>query len=147
MKIRDVVEEGRGAITVKAGEKVREALRVLIERKINSMPVLDDEGKVVGMLSERDVLRVVDESPASLDTRLVRDVMSKDVLVCVMEDDLDYVMNVMSRNNIRHMPIMSGQTLTGIVTIRDVLRGLMHVVEAENRYLKDYIEGNYEGYK
>ncbi len=147
MKIKDVVEEGRGAITVKAGEKVREALRVLIERKINSMPVLDDEGKVVGMLSERDVLRVVDESPASLDTRLVRDVMSKDVLVCVMEDDLDYVMNVMSRNNIRHMPIMSGQTLTGIVTIRDVLRGLMHVVEAENRYLKDYIEGNYEGYK
>ncbi len=147
MKIRDVVEEGRGAITVKAGEKVREALRILIERKINSMPVLDDQGRVVGMLSERDVLRVVDAAPGSLDRILVREAMSKDVLVCVMEDDLDYVMNVMSKNNIRHMPIMSGQTLTGIVTIRDVLRGLMHVVEAENRYLKDYIEGNYEGYK
>ncbi len=147
MKIRDVVEEGRGAITVNSGEKIQEALRILIEKKINSMPVLNDEGRVVGMLSERDVLRVVDAAPASLDRILVREAMSKDVLFCVMEDDLDYVMNVMSKNNIRHMPIMSGQTLTGIVTIRDVLKGLMHVVEAENRYLKDYIEGNYEGYK
>jgi CBS domain-containing protein len=72
--------------------------------------------------------------------------MTKDVLVCVMDDDLDYIMNIMSKNNIRHMPIMSGQTLTGIVTIRDVIRGLMHIVESENRYLKDYIEGKYEGY-
>ena len=147
MKIRDVVEEGRGAITVRAGEKLWDAMEILLSRKINSMPVLNDEGRVVGMLSERDVLKVVDAAPASLGRILVREAMSKDVLVCVADDDLDYVMNVMSRNHIRHMPIMSGETLTGIVTIRDVLRGLMHVVEAENRYLKDYIEGKYEGYK
>lgn len=146
MKIKDVVEEGRGAITVNAGEKIREALRIMVERRINSMPVMNDEGKVVGMLSERDILKVVDSAPASLDRILVREAMSKDVLFCVPGDDLDYVMNVMTKNHIRHMPIMSGQTLSGIVTIRDVLKGLMHVVEAENRYLKEYIEGN-EGYK
>lgn len=146
MKIKDVVEEGRGAITVNAGEKIREALRIMVERRINSMPVMNDEGKVVGMLSERDILKVVDSAPASLDRILVREAMSKDVLFCVPGDDLDYVMNVMTKNHIRHMPIMSGQALSGIVTIRDVLKGLMHVVEAENRYLKEYIEGN-EGYK
>ena len=72
--------------------------------------------------------------------------MTKDILIGLAEDDLDYVMNIMSKNNIRHMPIMSGQALTAIVSIRDVVRGLMHKVEAENRYLKDYIEGKYEGY-
>ena len=146
MKIKDVVEEGRGAITVNAGEKIREALRIMVERRINSMPVMNDEGKVVGMLSERDILKVVDSAPASLDRILVREAMSKDVLFCVPGDDLDYVMNVMTKNHIKHMHIMSGKDLTVIVTIRYDLKSLMHVVEAENRYLKEYIEGN-EGYK
>ena len=146
MKIKDIVEESRGVITVKASDKVGDALKVLLEKKINNMPVLDDGGKLVGMISERDVLREVYANPDGMSTRLVGDAMTKDIIVCVAGDDLDYIMNIMTKNNIRHIPIMSGQTLTGIVTIRDVIRGLMHIVESENRYLKDYIEGKYEGY-
>jgi CBS domain-containing protein len=109
VKIKDIVEESRGVITVKADEKVKRALEIMLARSINSMPILDETGGVVGMLSERDILKVVDTAPSSLDRLLVREAMSKDVLFCVPEDDLDYVMNVMTKNNIRHMPIMTGR--------------------------------------
>jgi CBS domain-containing protein len=109
--------------------------------------VLDDNGKVIGVLSERDILRELYKDSSSLDNQFVGDAMTKDILIGLVDDDLDYIMNIMSRNNIRHMPIMSNQNLSGIISIRDVVKGLMKKVQAENRYLKDYISGKYEGYQ
>ena len=147
MKIKDIVDSSRGVITVGVNEKVGAALQILISKKINAMPVLDPDGKTVGMISERDILKEVHADTASLETMKVGEAMTREILIGLEDDDLDYIMNIMSNNNIRHIPIMSGPTLTGIVTIRDVIRGLMRTVEAENRYLKDYISGKYEGYQ
>jgi CBS domain-containing protein len=147
MKIKDILKGSRDVITIGFQEKVSAALSRLMENKISSLPVLDDNGKVMGIISERDILREVHKDPACLDKMYVGDAMTKDILIGLVDDDLDYIMNIMSRNNIRHMPIMSKQSLSGIISIRDVVKGLMHKVEAENRYLKDYIEGKYEGYQ
>lgn len=147
MKIRDILDEGKDIITVSFQEKVKVALKILMDNKISSLPVIDENGKVMGILSERDILREVHKDPSSLENRFVGDAMTKDILIGLIDDDLDYIMNIMSRNNIRHMPIMSKQSLSGIISIRDVVKGLMHQVNAENRYLKDYIEGKYEGYQ
>lgn len=147
MKIRDVLGEDRSIITIGFQEKVGAALKKLMENKISSLPVLDDNGKVMGILSERDILREIYKNPDALEKRFVGDAMTKDILIGLIDDDLDYIMNIMSRNNIRHMPIMSKQSLSGIISIRDVVKGLMHQVKSENRYLKDYIEGKYEGYQ
>ena len=147
MKIKDIMEAAnKGIITIGFQEKVSVALDQLLNNKISSLPVLDDNGKIMGIISERDILRELHSHPGGLDARYVGDAMTKDILIGLAEDDLDYIMNIMSRNNIRHMPIMSGPKLIGIISIRDVVKGLMHKVEAENRYLKDYIEGKYEGY-
>jgi CBS domain-containing protein len=146
MKIKDILDNSRGIITIAVNETVGAALKTLLDNKISCLPVLDADGRIMGVISERDIVREVHSNPGTLGTRRVGDAMTKDILIGLEEDDLDYVMNIMSKNNIRHMPIMSGQALTGIVSIRDVVRGLMHKVEAENRYLKDYIEGKYEGY-
>jgi CBS domain-containing protein len=146
MKIKDILDSGRGIITIGVNETVALALKALLDNRISCLPVLDSDGKIMGIISERDIVREVHANPGSLNTRRVGDAMTKDILIGLEEDDLDYIMNIMSKNNIRHMPIMSGHALTGIVSIRDVVRGLMHKVEAENRYLKDYIEGKYEGY-
>src|SRR3990172_10588242 len=146
MKIKDIMDTGRGVITIRPEEKVATAIKRLIDNKISCLPVLDDDGKVAGIISERDLIREISANPGSADSRQVADAMTKDILIGLVGDDLDYIMNVMTKNNIRHMPIMSGHTLIGMISIRDVVRGMMHQVEAENRYLKDYIEGKYEGY-
>ncbi len=146
MKIKDIIDMQRSIITVDFQEKVRVALDILMKNKISCLPVLDDSGKVMGVISERDILRELHANSGNLDSRYVGDAMTRDILIGLVDDDLDYIMNIMSKNNIRHMPIMSGHELVGILSIRDVVKGLMHKVEAENHYLKDYIEGKYEGY-
>jgi signal-transduction protein with cAMP-binding, CBS, and nucleotidyltransferase domain len=72
---------------------------------------------------------------------LVKDVMTKHLIVGVPDDDLSYVMGIMTKNKIRHLPIMDGGELAGIISIGDVVNA--HVVETtfENRMLKDYIHG------
>ncbi len=146
MKIKDILDPGRGVITISQKDKVTDALKKLLENKISCLPVVDESGKIMGIISERDILREVGSNPNGLDRRHVGDVMTRDILIGLADDDLDYIMNIMSNNNIRHVPIMSGDVLSGIISIRDVVKGLMHVVESENRYLKDYIAGKYEGY-
>jgi CBS domain-containing protein len=143
MKIKDILDTSRGLITANVDQKVSEALKTLIVNKISCLPVIDGNGDLKGIISEREI----NENPNGFSVRKVSEVMSHNILIGLIEDDLDYVMNIMSQNNIRHMPVMSGQNLTGIISIRDVVRGLMHKVSAENRYLKDYIEGKYEGYQ
>lgn len=147
MKIKDIIDSNRGVITVGFQQKVTDALKLLFTHRISCLPVLDDNRKVMGVISERDILRVVNNNPGDLSSQYVGDVMTKDILIGLADDDIDYIMNIMSKNNIRHMPIMTGHQLTGILSIRDVVKGLMHKVEAENRYLKDYIEGKFEGYQ
>ena len=147
MKIKDIMDmKGKEVITISFQEKVTDALKKLFDNKISCLPVVDDNGKVMGIVSERDILREEFKDPGKLDSKFVGDAMTKNLLIGLVDDDLDYIMNIMSRNNIRHMPIMAGHSLAGIISIRDVVKGLMHKVEAENRYLKDYIEGKYEGY-
>ena len=146
MKIKDVIQMDRTVITVSFQETVGTALNVLIKNKISCLPVLDDSGKIMGVISERDILREIHAGPNNLEKRYVGDAMTRDILIGLVDDDLDYIMNIMSKNNIRHMPIMAAHNLAGILSIRDVVKALMHKVESENRYLKDYIEGKYEGY-
>ena len=147
MKIKDILDTSRGLITANVDQKVSEAFNTLIVNKISCLPVIDGNGNLKGVIAERDILREVHDNPGGYGTRKVSEVMSNNIIIGLVDDDLDYVMNIMTKNTIRHLPVMSGQNLTGIISIRDVVRGLMHKVEAENRYLKDYIEGKFEGYQ
>jgi len=147
MKIKDILDTSRDVISISSNERVAVALKSLLDNKISCLPVLDASGKIVGVISERDIVREVNAHPTAWESVAVSSAMTKDLLIGLADDDIDYIMNIMSKNNIRHMPIMSGQTLAGILSIRDVVRGMMHEVESENRYLKDYIGGKYEGYQ
>ena len=147
MKIKDILDKSRKIITIGPDEKVSSAVKTMVDNKISCLPVVGGSGTVMGVISERDIVREVKNNPGGLDNRTVADAMTRDIIIGLEGDDLDYIMNIMARNNIRHVPIMSGQELTGILSMRDVVKGVMHQVEAENRYLKDYISGKYEGYQ
>lgn len=144
MKIREMLDrKGRTVVTIESRRTISDALRLLVNQGIGSLVVKepgDDQG-IEGILTERDVLRLVDREPGALTLRSVGEVMTREVLVAEPDDDVGYLMEVMTRNRIRHLPVVEGACLRGMVSIGDVVNELRRDVEAENRYLRDYVQG------
>lgn len=141
MRIREVLDrKGRNVVTVEPGVTVLEAMKVLVEHNIGSVVVTRDDD-ILGILTERDVLRLGAESPESLAGRTVGDVMTTELVVGVSGDAIEYVAGVMTANRIRHLPIVDGGRLVGVVSIGDVVNAMKQEKEVENRYLRDYIQG------
>lgn len=141
MIIREILDrKGRDVVTVEVDRTVLQAMRLLAEHRIGALVVLR-EGDVVGILSERDVLNLGAEDPDHLRTRTVAQTMTEDPIVGVPDDRIDYVMEIMTRNRIRHLPIVKDGELAGIVSIGDVVNTLRRGVEAENRHLTRYVQG------
>ena len=141
MKIRDILRtKGEHVVTVTSDQTVLAVMQVLVEHNIGAVVVVD-EGEIKGILSERDVLRLGARDPAALATTVVGEAMTTELVVCVADDDMEYAMNVMTRNRIRHLPIVEDGSLAGIVSIGDLVNASRKVAEFENRYLRDYIQG------
>jgi CBS domain-containing protein len=141
MRIRDILRsKGHDVITVSPDQTVLTAIRVLVEHRIGAL-VVRTADDIVGIISERDVLNLAAGDPAKLASIPVSEAMTANVIVALPEDDLDYVMNIMTQNRIRHLPIMDDEGLAGMVSIGDVVNAVRRSVETENRHLKDYIQG------
>jgi CBS domain-containing protein len=95
----------------------------------------------VGIFTERDILREVAERADQLRETKVGDVMTRNVIIGVPEDTVEYVMGIMTQNRIRHLPVMEEDELVGIVSIGDVVNSHLHKTQFENRLLRDYIQG------
>lgn len=143
MTIRDILRtKGSQVIAVGPDQPVLAAVRVLSEHRIGAVLVHSGEGeRILGILSERDVLNLAAGDPARLESARVEEVMTRDVIVGRPDDDLNHVMNVMTENRIRHLPIVHDGALEGIVSIGDVVNAVRQSVERENRHLMDYIHG------
>jgi CBS domain-containing protein len=137
--MRDILEEkGRDVVSVTSEHTVLEAIGKLIRHRIGSLVVLDG-AEVSGILTERDVLKIVHEARERIDTAKVSEFMTKDVVCAVPEDDLDYVMDVMTRNRFRRMPVVEDGHVVGIVSIGDIVKAAKSEKEYENRLLREYI--------
>lgn len=143
--ISDVLrEKGAEVATISPGHTLKQAISELIDRKIGSLLVTDDAGEVAGIITERDILRVVHTQPAELEELKVGDHMTGDVLCGVPEDDLDYVMSIMTKKRFRRLPVVSKDgKIVGIVSIGDVVKALKSATEYEVRQLQSYISGAY----
>ncbi len=144
MKIREILHrKGHEVVTIEPHRALSEALRLLVNQGIGSLVVTEDavNDPVQGILTERDILRLVDRDPGVLARESVGEVMTRDVIVAEADDDVAYLMEVMTRNRIRHLPVMEDGRLVGMVSMGDVVNTLRKDVEAENRYLRDYVQG------
>jgi CBS domain-containing protein len=141
MRIREVLDrKGDSVVTIEPDRTVHDAMRILVENNIGSV-IVTQEGSTVGILTERDVLRLGAEAPEALSTTLVGEAMTRELVVGVADDLVEYAAGVMTSNRIRHLPIVDGDRLTGVVSIGDVVNALKKEKEVENRYLRDYIQG------
>ena len=152
MRIKDILaEKGSDVVTIEARVTVRDAICRLNEHGIGALIVTGEDGEISGIVTERDILRECGENCAGLmDSQkpeakdcpaLVRDVMTKDLVIGVPNDHIDYVMGIMTKNRIRHLPVLDEGELAGIISIGDVVNAHMNEKEFENRLLKDYIHG------
>lgn len=142
MRIRDILRsKGATVIGVGPDQPVLAAVRVLSEHRIGAVVVRQGDERLLGILSERDVLNLAAVDPARLETARVEEVMTRKVVVGSPDDDLNDVMNTMTENRIRHLPVVVDGSLEGIVSIGDIVNAVRRSVESENRHLKDYIHG------
>ena len=144
MLLKELVEQkGRDVITVPEQVSICEASRKMVEDNIGSILVINDEEAILGILTERDLLKLCPQRYHDMGTILVRDVMTRDVIVANTGDSLDVAEKLMTKNRIRHLPVLDQGKIAGLLSIGDIVKVKLDDLEVENRYLKDYISGNY----
>ncbi len=146
MKIKNILKnKGTDVITIQQDATIFDAITTLVQNNIGAVVVTDKNGEVVGILSERDILRASFNDLDGYGRRLVKEIMTRDILVGEPEDDLEYVETIMTQNRIRHFPIFSDRKMVGIISVGDVIKHQLSDISYENRHLKDYIQGKYPG--
>jgi len=141
MKIQDILaRKGREVHTVGPKQTVTQAVRLLVTHGIGSLMVVES-GEIRGIITERDILRLVDRDPSALATMKVEEAMTRELVVAVPGDDVQHVMNVMTNNRVRHLPVVEGGSLHGIISIGDVVNAMRRDAESENQHLKQYVQG------
>ncbi len=130
--------KGRSLVTIGPNETISIAIQKLVENDIGALPVCDDKGMLLGIISERDLLKEVFWHGSAIGSNKVQDVMTKVVVIGTPEDDLDYAAIVMKRKRIRHLPITVGQKLQGILSMRDIVDRQLMEATTEIRYLKSW---------
>ncbi len=136
--------------TIKPDETIKNAVDILNKNRIGSLIVMDDNEKIYGILSERDILIKLAETNIEDDIHntAVREVMTKKekLIVGNPDDTLEYLMNVMLENKIRHMPIVDENgKLKCLISIRDIIKFLLKESKQKVKYLRDYVQGKYPG--
>ena len=140
MQVENILQsKGRAVHTLPTGASIAEAVEMLNTRRIGAIVVTTADGKVAGILSERDVVRHLGKDWASLANRPVSDVMTKDVVTMSRRATVAEVMERMTERRIRHLPIVDNGELVGIVSIGDVVKRKIEETEQEATALKEYI--------
>jgi CBS domain-containing protein len=133
MRVEQILrEKGTRIISVRLREPVSVATKIMASENIGALVVTDvvhTEGStVVGMFSERDVLRALVEKGQEIMRMPVESLMSKTLISCRPNDDLEDVMEKMDRHGIRHVPVLEGHTLVGVISVRDVIHVLRDIM-------------------
>lgn len=145
MKMKDLLDKkGYNTFTVKQDEFVSNVVQILAEHNIGDVLVLNDSGKLVGIVSERDIIRKCLFLKQRVAETKVSSIMTSDLIVALLSDEVEDVMTVMTKNKIRHMPVIHDESkeLAGLISIGDLVKAIVESKEVENRYLRDYISNN-----
>lgn len=147
MKVEKILESKDGAVfSVHVDAIVNDALQSMDEKNIGALMVLDSQGNIQGIVSERDIMRNCYRSQANVKGLAVRDVMTPraKLLVARAEDDVNDLMGAMTQNRIRHIPVVNDlDKVVGMVSIGDIIKAMLKDRDFQIRHLKDYIESKY----
>jgi CBS domain-containing protein len=132
-------EKGREVATIVPERTIAEAVDELARRRIGALVVIDGRNRVAGIVSERDVVRSLASRGAALLDEPVGSIMTREVVTCRESETIDQVMGRMTRGRFRHLPVVEGGRLVGIVSIGDVVKARIEEVVHEAEDMRTYI--------
>jgi CBS domain-containing protein len=134
----------RGTWSIAPTETVYRAIEMMAERGVGALLVMS-EGRLLGIISERDYARKVILKDRSSRQCLVREIMTSPVVTVTPDDSVDRCMEIMTARRVRHLPVMHGEDVAGIVTIGDLVKWIITSHEETIGHLQAYISGSYPG--
>ena len=139
MKVSDILRvKGSTLYTATPDEPLSRALDLMAERDIGSLVVME-QGKLVGMLTFREVIKTIVSNGGTLGATTVRSAMDNAPLTCTPETDMDEVRRMMLERHARYMPVMDAKMLMGVISFYDVAKAVVDSQNFENQMLKAYI--------
>lgn len=144
MKVQDILQKKSGSVlTIHPHQTLFQASQILAEHNIGALLVEDDAHELVGILSERDIVRQLAQAGESVGKLTVGEVMTTDVVTVLPDDEIADLSSTMTNKRIRHLPVMQDGQLIGIVSIGDVVKAQLDFYEGESQFLQTYIAGGY----
>ncbi|MFF2550279.1 CBS domain-containing protein [Nocardia sp. NPDC058058] len=142
MRISEILRrKGPDVVTVAPDATVRELIRVLAEKNVGAVVVSDDGEHIVGIASERDVVRRLHSIGAGLLDRPTSEIMTAVVHTCAPEDRVESLNETMTEHRVRHLPVLQDGLMVGIVSIGDVVKSQISELETEREHLVRYLHG------
>ncbi len=140
MTLEDLLNRKENSlISVKTSDEVILAIKNMVDCKVGSLLVMSDDGEFVGILTERDVLRISAKRDGDLAGVRIEEMMTRDLMVATPDCSIDQAMSMMTEHRFRHLPVMDGGKPIGMVSIGDLVKAKLKDVTVEVKYLRDYI--------
>lgn len=144
--IRDLLKvKGNNVWSVPPGTSVLDALKVMADKDVGALLIID-RGKILGILSERDLARSVARTEKCILDTAVLEYMTRDVISMGPDQTVDDCLRLMTNERIRHLPIVEGDDLLGLVSIGDLVKESLSTKDSTINHLEDYIEGSGYGH-
>ena len=140
MTVRAILDtKGHNVLSVEPDAKLSAAVKILGERKIGAVLVMSN-GRIEGILSERDIVRVLGERGATVLEEPVSAVMTRKVVSCKQSDTVAAIMEMMTLGKFRHLPVLDEDRVVGLISIGDIVKWRVREYESEQEALRDYIK-------
>lgn len=141
MTVRSILStKGSDVVTIEPQASVAAAAQRLAERKIGALVVTGAERRVIGILSERDIVHALATQGAGALEKPLSEVMTRKVVTCSQADTISSVMERMTDGKFRHLPVIEQSRLIGIVSIGDIVKQRLNEMEREQSALRNYIQ-------
>jgi len=132
--------KGHDVATISQGRSVADAVGMMRERGIGALVVTGADAPFVGIISERDIVRALGARGAEILNDDVGLLMSRDVVTCTLDTHCSTLMGLMTKERIRHLPVVDAQLLVGMISIGDVVRARFAELERDRQELLDYVQ-------
>ena len=140
MKVSQILNnKGRDVATVSSDQAIMDVVTILKTKRIGAVVVVEGDGSIAGILSERDIVHALAEKGADLTRLTVGDLMTREVTTCTPGQDINDVTALMTRGRFRHVPVVENGKLAGLISIGDAVKARIEDLEHEREALQSYI--------
>jgi CBS domain-containing protein len=154
LKVSELLKEkSREIIPIGENKRLKDVVEILHKKKVGALIVLDDDKRVMGIISERDILKKLYETEREIKNVRVKRAMTpwEKLIVSTPDDGVDYLMKIMTKNRVRHIPVVNSKCsnlnlyteFAGLISIGDVVKSLIDNLDQENKMLRDYVKDIY----